>query len=154
MRGCGSCGMDRDSSSKVCFALASWSNSQLTDAEHCDGQYETEDGLSESFYTCHLYLNDSAQVLGIAPGSELDSPDLLRGGATTFHSVKRDHRMDIDPKIGRVLIFQQRKLLHSGDEVLSGLKYTMRSDLMYRYELTGVPEEDDDGTINFGIVET
>ena len=145
--------MDRDSSSKVCFALASWSNSQLTDAEHCDGQYETEDGLSESFYTCHLYLNDSAQVLGIAPGSELDSPDLLRGGATTFHSVKRDHRMDIDPKIGRLLIFQQRKLLHSGDEVLSGLKYTMRSDLMYRYELTGVPEEDDDGTINFGVVD-
>ncbi|KAH7372159.1 hypothetical protein BKA64DRAFT_698798 [Cadophora sp. MPI-SDFR-AT-0126] len=121
--------------------------------EHCDGQYETEDGLSESFYTCHLYLNDSAQVLGIPPGSEHDSVDLLRGGATTFHSVKRDHRMDIDPKIGRVLIFQQRRLLHSGDEVLSGLKYTMRSDLMYRYQLTGVPEEDDDGTIDFGVVD-
>ncbi|KAH6718431.1 hypothetical protein DL95DRAFT_437156 [Leptodontidium sp. 2 PMI_412] len=121
--------------------------------EHCDGQYESEDGLSESFYTCHLYLNDSAQVLGIPAGSELDSPSLLRGGATTFHSIRREHRMDIDPKIGRVLIFQQRRLLHSGDEVLSGVKYTMRSDLMYRFESTDEHEGDQDGVVDFGVVD-
>ena len=55
--------------------------------------------------------------------------DLLRGGATTFHLG--DRRLDVDPKIGRVLIFQHSRLLHSGDEVISGIKYTMRSDIMF-----------------------
>jgi hypothetical protein len=27
---------------------------------YCDGSYETEDGSKKSFYTIHLYLNDSA----------------------------------------------------------------------------------------------
>jgi hypothetical protein len=35
---------------------------------------------------------------------------------------------------GRVLIFQHRRLLHSGDDVKAGIKYTMRSDLMYEFE--------------------
>ena len=40
--------------------------------------------------------------------------------------------LKVEPKIGRVLIFQQRYLLHSGEEVDSGLKYTMRTDVMYK----------------------
>lgn len=55
----------------------------------------------------------------------------LRGGATTFHSADLQRRLDVDPKIGRALIFQHRRLLHSGDKVISGIKYTMRSDIMY-----------------------
>jgi len=98
--------------------------------EHCDGAYETEDGLQRSYYTIHLYLNDSAQALGIAEGKE---EGLLRGGATTFHSTDMKQRIDVDPKAGRVLIFQHRRLLHSGDQVKSGIKFTMRSDLMYEY---------------------
>ena len=31
----------------------------------------------------------------------------------------------------RVLIFQHRNLLHSGEEVTSGIKLTMRTDLMF-----------------------
>ena len=46
--------------------------------------------------------------------------------------------MDVDPKAGRVLIFQHRKLYHSGDDVVAGIKYTMRTDIMY--ELVPVPE--------------
>lgn len=72
---------------------------------------------------------------------------LLFGGATTFHSsLDPTKRMDIDPKAGRVLIFQQKRLLHSGDDVVAGIKYTMRSDLMYGFE--GV--RDGDGDIVFG----
>jgi hypothetical protein len=44
------------------------------------------------------------------------------------------HRIDVDPKVGRVLIFQHRRLLHSGDEVTAGIKYTMRSDVMFQWE--------------------
>jgi hypothetical protein len=39
--------------------------------------------------------------------------------------------VDVDPKAGRVLIFQHRDLYHCGDDVLKGVKYTMRTDIMY-----------------------
>lgn len=41
---------------------------------------------------------------------------------------------DVLPKAGRVLLFQHRDLIHSGDDVLSGTKYTMRTDLLYSLE--------------------
>ncbi|TVY85954.1 hypothetical protein LAWI1_G008578, partial [Lachnellula willkommii] len=109
---------------------------------HCDGTYQTPDGAQRSFFTLHLYLNDSAQALGIkepmfgflkgknANGEE----EMLRGGATTFHSLDKKKRLDVDPKAGRVLIFQQKRLYHSGDDVTAGIKYTLRSDLMYGLE--------------------
>jgi hypothetical protein len=39
--------------------------------------------------------------------------------------------LDVDPKAGRVLVFQHDNLIHSGDNVLRGVKFTMRTDLMY-----------------------
>ncbi|KII91641.1 hypothetical protein PLICRDRAFT_105243 [Plicaturopsis crispa FD-325 SS-3] len=89
---------------------------------HTDGPYEDPVTHERSFYTLHLYLNES-----------------LVGGATTFYSRDRKKRLDVDPKAGRVLIFQHQGLLHSGDEVLSGVKYTMRTDIMY----ADVTEPDD-----------
>ena len=97
----------------------------------------TEDGSQRSFYTIHLYLNDSAQVLGVPENkdnTDADDKPALRGGATTFHSTTSTSRLDVDPKAGRVLIFQHRSLMHSGDDVTAGIKYTMRSDLMYQFE--------------------
>ena len=75
-----------------------------------------------SFFTLHLYLNDSSSTSADGP---------LKGGATTFHSYNLKEGLDIEPKNGRVLIFQQRNLLHSGEEVSSGIKLTMRTDLMF-----------------------
>ncbi|CAG8948841.1 hypothetical protein HYFRA_00001964 [Hymenoscyphus fraxineus] len=109
--------------------------------EHCDGCYEEGD-YARSFYTIHVYLNDSAQALGhpINLDDEKDSPGaLLEGGATSFFSESMEQRFDADPKIGRVLVFQQRGLLHSGDYVSRGVKYTMRSDLMYTLDLDYQP---------------
>ena len=69
----------------------------------------------------HLYLN------------EADEDSMLEGGATTFHSRDYSGRcVDIVPKVGRVLLFQQKGLLHSGADVKRGIKYTMRTDVMYR----------------------
>jgi len=90
---------------------------------HCDGTYETPSRDQRSFYTLHLYLNDS-----VASGGD------VKGGATTFHydvDISESRRVVVDPKMGRVLIFQHAHLMHCGDEVLQGIKYTMRSDLMY-----------------------
>jgi len=89
--------------------------------QHCDGTYVTPSCEEVSFYTLHLYLNDS-----VAAGGEVE------GGATTFHSKNMKRSLNVDPKMGRVLIFQHAYLLHSGQEVQRGVKYTMRTDLMYR----------------------
>ncbi|KAI1140141.1 hypothetical protein F5Y05DRAFT_307791 [Hypoxylon sp. FL0543] len=94
---------------------------------HCDAPYgETmADGHSVlTHYTVHLYLNDSKQEVG-------DAAELV-GGATSFLSANQQRKMDVDPKAGRVLIFQHRRLYHSGDDVKEGVKYTMRTDIMYR----------------------
>ncbi|TEY48021.1 hypothetical protein BOTCAL_0299g00160 [Botryotinia calthae] len=111
--------------------------------EHVDGAYGNPDGSARSFFTIHLYLNDSAQELEKDPNTPKFPKDseMLRGGATTFHSKDMKERLDVDPKVGRVLIFQHRRLLHSGDDVVSGVKYTMRSDLMFRFE-DGLEGED------------
>lgn len=90
---------------------------------HCDGSYVTPDGDEISHYTLHLYLNEPEPS---TPGEQSE------GGATTFHSMNWGERyLDVKPKVGRVLIFQHRNLLHSGDDVVKGTKYTLRTDLMY-----------------------
>ncbi|CAO2657911.1 Nn.00g071710.m01.CDS01 [Neocucurbitaria sp. VM-36] len=92
---------------------------------HCDGTYETPDRTERSYFTLHLYLNNAESNEGQEP---------LVGGATTFYSWSMKDRIDVVPKSGRVLLFQHRGLLHSGDDVLSGMKLTMRTDVMYALE--------------------
>ncbi|OTB00837.1 hypothetical protein M426DRAFT_323948 [Hypoxylon sp. CI-4A] len=109
---------------------------------HCDSPYgeNTADGHGVlTHFTVHLYLNDSKQEVG-------DASDLV-GGATSFLSGNQQRKLDVDPKAGRVLIFQHRRLYHSGDDVLAGIKYTMRTDIMYRQRL------DSDNTATVGTVE-
>jgi predicted 2-oxoglutarate/Fe(II)-dependent dioxygenase YbiX len=83
--------------------------------QHCDGQLELPDGR-KSRVTIQVYLGN----------------DDVEGGATRFHDSRSRHYYDVEPKKGRVLIFQQRNLLHSGEDVTKGLKYALRSDLMFR----------------------
>ncbi|KAJ6583937.1 hypothetical protein DFH09DRAFT_1143832 [Mycena vulgaris] len=84
--------------------------------QHCDGLNELLDGSTpqKSFVTLHVYLSDG-----------------VSGGATRFWTSDKKHFLDVDPKVGRVLVFQQRMLVHSGEEVTDGIKYTMRTDFMY-----------------------
>ncbi|KAL8731147.1 MAG: hypothetical protein Q9181_004394 [Wetmoreana brouardii] len=88
---------------------------------HFDANFANEEAEEFSFITMHLYLN------------EPDEDSQLQGGATTFHAMDWTGRhVDVIPKVGRVLLFQQRSLLHSGADVTRGIKYTMRTDIMYR----------------------
>lgn len=48
--------------------------------------------------------------------------------------MNMQRQFDVEPKTGRVLIFQHRDLLHSGADVTSGIKLTLRTDLLYRKE--------------------
>jgi prolyl 4-hydroxylase len=86
---------------------------------HVDVEYVTEDGLSRSFVTAQLYLNEG-----------------FEGGATQFiqevgyRSIGEREVLDVVPKTGAVLLFEH-ELLHTGQRLVSGCKYTIRTDIMY-----------------------
>ncbi|KDR83068.1 hypothetical protein GALMADRAFT_113235 [Galerina marginata CBS 339.88] len=109
---------------------------------HCDGLNDLvrEDGtVHKSFVTLHLYLNGSADpITGDIDSTQAtfkllsnDPDEPLEGGATRFWTPDKKHFLDVLPRVGRVLVFQQRMLVHSGEEVVQGIKYTMRGDFMF-----------------------
>ena len=113
---------------------------------HCDGlnTLPQEDGSSlKSFVTLHLYLNgtgnqelegEDSKIFPKGAALKLfdEDPDTpLLGGATRFWTPDKKYYLDVFPLTGRALVFQQRMLVHSGEEVLNGVKYTMRSDFMF-----------------------
>lgn len=74
---------------------------------HYDGSYIRN--INEwSEYTFMVYLNDG-----------------MEGGATNFDGVS------VVPEAGMALIFKH-DLLHEGAEVTAGVKYVLRTDVMYR----------------------
>jgi hypothetical protein len=95
---------------------------------HCDGAYSEEKNgkIYRTHYTVHLYLNDSVAEAG-------EEAELV-GGATSFLSSGRERKVDVNPKAGRVLIFEHAGLYHSGDDVVKGTKFTMRTDIMYELQ--------------------
>ncbi|KAI0799034.1 hypothetical protein GGR55DRAFT_523804 [Xylaria sp. FL0064] len=106
---------------------------------HCDALYARPGKDERSFLTCQIYLNDAPQ----GPSGESS------GGETRFWASQVGKRqrdleirhgiedkkeapfLDIKPKVGRALVFQQRMLWHSGQEVKHGEKLTVRLDLMF-----------------------
>ncbi|KAJ5731093.1 Prolyl 4-hydroxylase alpha subunit [Penicillium malachiteum] len=69
-----------------------------------------------------------------SPSNDVDarSKETLLGGATSFtDDYRASEVVRVFPKTGSLLIFQQRNLMHCGDDVFRGIKYTVRSDLMY-----------------------
>ncbi|CAE6444371.1 unnamed protein product [Rhizoctonia solani] len=109
---------------------------------HCDGIYYSTDRKQVSYYTLQLYLNGSA--------------DELKGGATRFWksgkvdgAEKRKAQLgmslrkfvDVEPRVGRALIFEQRGLVHSGEDVVKGTKVTVRTDLMFEARWDGTVKE-------------
>jgi hypothetical protein len=41
--------------------------------------------------------------------------------------------LDVNPKAGSLVVFKQSDWVHSGEPVIKGLKYTIRTDIMYRW---------------------
>ncbi|KAL1412916.1 hypothetical protein Q8F55_000665 [Vanrija albida] len=108
---------------------------------HCDGPYYYEkDGKAYlTFFTIQLYLNDSVEAFASSAEARAAGAT-LRGGATAFlarrHRNDRgpDRRVDVHPRAGRVLLFQHEALYHSGERVTAGVKYTMRTDVLFSSE--------------------
>ncbi|KAI1818306.1 hypothetical protein GGS20DRAFT_574380 [Poronia punctata] len=111
---------------------------------HCDALYSRPGKDEKSFLTCHIYLNDAPT------GGDGESSGGGGGGETRFWPSQVGKRqktvdtdidkedvegeglfVDVKPKAGSALVFQQRMLWHSGQEVKHGDKYTVRLDLMF-----------------------
>lgn len=78
-----------------------------------------------ALFTVHLYLNDSVVEAGRA------NADMV-GGATRFYSFDHMRKVDVDPRAGRVLVFAHRGMYHSGEDVVEGVKYSVRADVMFK----------------------
>lgn len=79
---------------------------------HIDGRYRESIDM-ESKLTFLLYLSDG-----------------IEGGETAFFDENEQLRFKVNPKAGQVLVFDHAQL-HSGEPVLTGAKYVLRSDVMY-----------------------
>ncbi|PJJ60979.1 prolyl hydroxylase family protein [Hymenobacter chitinivorans] len=75
---------------------------------HFDGSYQRS-ATEASCFTFMVYLNDNFQ-----------------GGDTTFRDLR------VQPRQGMALVFLH-SLYHAGSEVTQGVKYVLRSDIMYRW---------------------
>jgi hypothetical protein len=76
---------------------------------------------------------DAVEELGYCRNNSSASNEKLLGGATSFtDGFSAREAVRVFPKTGSVLIFQQRNLFHAGDDVFRGVKYTVRTDVMYR----------------------
>jgi len=87
-------------------------------APHMDGSYRRDNG-DRTYLTIQLYLNEG-----------------FKGGATTFlKRVEKSDEGDVEvvPKTGSILIFQH-DLYHEGSRLIKGRKYTVRTDILYKYE--------------------
>ena len=76
--------------------------------KHKDGAYVRNEN-DKSFYTFMIYLNDD-----------------FEGGSTDF-----ENEISIQPKTGNALVFLH-PLRHIGTRVTKGVKYAIRSDVMYK----------------------
>ncbi|KAJ4420569.1 hypothetical protein N0V85_000556 [Neurospora sp. IMI 360204] len=113
---------------------------------HCDSPYReldptNSDRINETLFTIHLYLNDCKSE---APPDRKDETELV-GGATALLSADEKRKYDVECKTGRVLIFQHRRVFHAGADVVRGVKYSVRTDIMYREVLEEEKEDEVEG---------
>jgi hypothetical protein len=84
-------------------------------AQHRDGSYE-RNAVENSWLTFMVYLNDG-----------------FGGGCTKFDLASLPDPLVVQPVAGTALVFMHDRV-HTGEEVLSGVKYVLRTDVMYRRE--------------------
>lgn len=80
---------------------------------HMDGHYQRNID-SKSCLTLLIYLSDDCT-----------------GGETSFYTEEEDKFFTVTPEKGSLLLFQHR-VLHAGEPVVSGTKYVLRTDVMYK----------------------
>lgn len=88
---------------------------------HFDGTFRRPGTSNQTFFTVQLYLSTTG----------------IKGGATRFvgGTIRDSKALAVEgvrclPLPGRCLVFQHN-ILHEGEEVMDGIKYTVRTDVEY-----------------------
>mmetsp|Transcript_57075 Transcript_57075/g.144889 ORF Transcript_57075/g.144889 Transcript_57075/m.144889 type:complete len:465 (-) Transcript_57075:234-1628(-) len=103
-----------------CWRLSKYHPSDRFE-KHVDTCFQRSYDLT-SMLTVNIYLNDG-----------------FGGGSTRFYFNDHDSAdFTVDPEAGTCLLFRQppgHSYVHDGEEVRSGLKYLLRSDVMYQRQV-------------------
>jgi len=105
--------------------------------KHCDGLYSTPDESLEGGSTRIFSHKDDWPE---SDDSWPDSDDALSDSDVNAGNILIGPCVDIPARLGRVLIFEQEDLLHSGEPVQKGIKISMRTDFMY--EVVHITDDD------------
>ena len=111
---------------------------------HYDGDYVEDPCLKRSLKTFMVYLNDDYQG---GETSFSDDHDIHLDTARGIYCSPEDEvYTQLKARRGDLLIFDH-KILHEGKQVTEGVKYIMRSDVMYeRFNTTAESVTDEDRT--------
>ncbi len=101
---------------------------------HNDGIYVRPDGSESTFVTIQLYLNTVPEGDGGEPIFTTERKTYGNNSGNKDDSPIR--RLAVRPVTGRVLIFEHH-LLHEGAKLLNGVKYTLRTDVLYKTQGRG-----------------
>lgn len=109
--------------------------------KHCDASFARHDTLGnrdalpeESMLTVNIYMNG-----GFEGGSTRFYFGDPTNPAPAFHAGDARPPFAVEPESGLCLIFRQppgEQYYHDGEELRSGVKYLLRSDVMYRRRQT------------------
>jgi hypothetical protein len=108
-------------------AIARWEQGGRRETEARREEAEARQALIKAFGALDTAGTDEDRTG--AEGHD-DGLDLI-GGATRFYSWRDDTYFDYKPKLGSCIVFQHRNLIHSGEDVIQGTKYTMRAEVLY-----------------------
>lgn len=97
---------------------------------HNDGNYKSSDGNSKSFITIQIYLNDLEENQGGKTTFTTELPTYGRHANNKNKNQNKLKQLGVTPKAGDILVFEQH-LLHEGSILNYGIKYTVRTDVMY-----------------------
>ncbi|KAF9098367.1 hypothetical protein BGX29_007650 [Mortierella sp. GBA35] len=105
-------------------------------APHMDGEYRRTDGSGQvTKITIQFYLNSEGDI-------EAGAEAALRGGQTTFLDERFEYsevkggpeafrkQVAVPCRTGQALVFQH-DLVHEGSKVQAGIKYVVRTDILY-----------------------
>jgi len=96
---------------------------------HLDGMFILDDS-HKSLLTIMIYLNPQSEN----KESTTEQDDGFTGGSTWFLNGDYGKEEEVVPRTGRGVVFYQdhHDYLHEGAPLLTGIKYIMRSDIIYR----------------------
>ncbi|KAF9430314.1 hypothetical protein BGZ94_007401 [Podila epigama] len=100
---------------------------------HMDGEYRRQDGSNHcTKMTVQFYLNDACEggATTFLDENGLWKSEMAKKDTTTADNINAVLEVAVPPRVGQILVFQHN-LVHEGSPVKAGIKYVIRTDVLY-----------------------